>query len=133
MLGLEECHAARMNRRSRFICVDLPGYSVYAGLIAGSGAATDGLYNFGPCKGYASTFKATMEPSLPNTAFMGGDYRFTPIETPESCSDICGMEAQCQSFSYVPPGTQGPTAVCWLKSSVPPATPAPGLVSGVKR
>jgi hypothetical protein len=51
---------------------------------------------------------------------------------PELCRDACLRERQCQAFTYVNPGVQGPNARCWLKMSVPPATPNNCCISGVK-
>jgi hypothetical protein len=55
-----------------------------------------------------------------------------PQPQPEMCRDACLRERQCQAFTYVNPGVQGPNARCWLKMSVPPPTPNNCCISGVK-
>jgi len=51
---------------------------------------------------------------------------------PELCREACSRDGQCQAFTYVNPGVQGPNARCWLKMSVPQATPSNCCISGVK-
>jgi len=55
-----------------------------------------------------------------------------PQPRPELCREACLRENQCQAFTYVHPGVQGPNPRCWLKMSVPPATPNNCCISGVK-
>jgi hypothetical protein len=55
-----------------------------------------------------------------------------PEPRPEMCREACLRERQCQAFTYVNPGVQGPRARCWLKMSVPPPTPNNCCISGVK-
>ena len=55
-----------------------------------------------------------------------------PQPRPELCREACLREQQCQAFTYVNPGVQGPSARCWLKMSVPPPTPSDCCISGVK-
>jgi 1-phosphatidylinositol phosphodiesterase len=55
-----------------------------------------------------------------------------PQPRPELCRDACMRAGQCQAFTYVNPGVQGPSARCWLKISVPQAMPNDCCVSGVK-
>ena len=63
----------------------------------------------------------------------GGDYRGFDFSQPKPlwCAYYCSQDHRCRSYSYVPPGLQGPQAKCWLKDSVPAQSYAPGLMSGV--
>ena len=49
------------------------------------------------------------------------------------CGYYCSQDSRCNTFAYVPPGVQGPSAMCWLK---PPDSCnfvyAPGKASGTK-
>ncbi|WP_437298564.1 PAN domain-containing protein [Sorangium sp. So ce426] len=62
----------------------------------------------------------------------GGDYIGYYLNEPRAshCAYFCSQDSQCKAFTYVPPGVQGTTAVCWLKSSVPGASYNAGMVSG---
>ena len=64
----------------------------------------------------------------------GQDYRNfdLPEAQPELCQAQCGADPQCQAFTYVQPGLQGPSARCWLKSGVPAAGASSCCISGVK-
>jgi hypothetical protein len=63
----------------------------------------------------------------------GGDYRSIDLSQPRPlwCSYYCSQDGRCKSYTYVPPGVQGPQAKCWLKDSTPATSYAPGLMSGV--
>lgn len=64
----------------------------------------------------------------------GFDYtHFAVAADPRICRDACATDKRCKSFSYVQPGLQGPSAVCWLKSGAPAPGPAAGVTSGMKR
>ena len=65
----------------------------------------------------------------------GGDLRGLFVDGgPEVCEQACAAEAQCQAFTWVKPGVQGPKAGCWLKKSpVPAPQPFPDAVSGYKK
>jgi PAN domain len=67
-----------------------------------------------------------------NTNRFGGDYTGFPISQPRPlwCAYYCAEDYRCKAYTYVPPGVQGPSAMCWLKSTVPGTSYAPGLVSG---
>jgi hypothetical protein len=64
----------------------------------------------------------------------GADYKnFNLAQAdPNLCLASCAGEAQCEAWTYVNPGVQGPQARCWLKISVPPATANTCCTSGVK-
>jgi hypothetical protein len=48
------------------------------------------------------------------------------------CRDACMGQANCRAWTYVKPGVQGPTAVCYLKNPTPVAVNNNCCVSGVK-
>ena len=64
----------------------------------------------------------------------GGDYRNFDLKAadPSLCGAACLMEPQCQAFTYVNPGLQGPAARCWLKSAVSNPVANPCCISGVR-
>ncbi len=51
------------------------------------------------------------------------------------CGYYCAQDSRCNSFTYVPPGVQGPNAVCWLKTpdSCGGWSYGQGMVTGIKR
>jgi hypothetical protein len=51
----------------------------------------------------------------------GGDYNHFFMDTPHHCLDACSSDPQCAAWSWVKPGIQGPSGVCWLKNTMPPA------------
>ena len=64
----------------------------------------------------------------------GQDYRSFNLSSadPGACQKVCGDESQCRAFTYVPPGVQGSTARCYLKSGQPLARRTAGMVSGIR-
>jgi len=64
----------------------------------------------------------------------GMDYSNFDLSSPNPtlCEQACNSDPNCQAFTYVKPGVQGPNARCWLKNPVPAATPSDCCVSGVK-
>lgn len=77
-------------------------------------------------------FEGTFES---NVDLPGHDYRSQTLAVadPKLCQAACGNDDNCQAFTYVEPGQQGPNAVCYLKDSVPSRKlDAKGLTSGVK-
>ena len=65
----------------------------------------------------------------------GGDYRAIEMwdPLPSRCQATCAAEAQCQAWTYVPPGVLHTLfAYCSLKSSIPPARTTTGMISGLK-
>jgi hypothetical protein len=69
-----------------------------------------------------------------NTDRPGNDYNGFRLSSPqfELCRDACGKDPKCTGYSYVNPGVQGPTAVCYLKSPLPAPNPSSCCISGVK-
>src|SRR5262245_32525228 len=65
---------------------------------------------------------------------IGGDYQSGPLRTgdPAACAARCERDPRCRAWAFSYPATEGPTAVCWLKSRVTARSPAPCCVSGVR-
>jgi hypothetical protein len=63
----------------------------------------------------------------------GNDYTNFNLLTPDpnACETRCSNDAQCQAWTYVNPGIQGPNARCWLKNDVPAAQGSNCCISGV--
>jgi hypothetical protein len=64
----------------------------------------------------------------------GMDYRNfdLPESRPELCQTACESAAECEAYTYVKPGIQGPQARCWLKSDVPDAVTNDCCITGLK-
>lgn len=64
----------------------------------------------------------------------GADFQIFSPATPEpsQCQAACARTAECQSYAYVPPGIEGPSARCRLKSEVAAATPSQPIIAGIK-
>src|SRR6266571_5624618 len=54
-----------------------------------------------------------------------------PAADPALCKKDCDADPNCQAYTYVKPGFQGPQPRCWLKSAVPAAVKNDCCVSGV--
>ena len=69
-----------------------------------------------------------------NTNRSGQDYKNFWLNAPDPglCRDACANDPNCQAYTYVKPGIQGPKARCWLKKGVPAAQSNNCCVSGVK-
>lgn len=67
-----------------------------------------------------------------NTDRFGNDYNHIKLDTPdpERCRSLCEQDKKCQAFSYVKPGVQGESAICYLKNPAPEAAPDNCCVSG---
>ena len=69
----------------------------------------------------------------PNTDRPGSDYR--SFEVPgglDDCRRTCEDDPQCRAFTFVRPGVQAQSGVCWLKSDIPAARPDDCCTSGAK-
>lgn len=69
-----------------------------------------------------------------NTDRPGQDMRNVNLETedPCACALLCQSDPECQAFTYVRAGVQGPTANCWLKNGAPDPIPSDIGISGVR-
>ena len=63
----------------------------------------------------------------------GGDFHsfLQAAPLPEICQSACYADSRCYSFTYVPPGIQAASAVCWLKVDVSDFFAQSGMVSGL--
>lgn len=71
----------------------------------------------------------------PNIDRPGSDYKNFDLVAANSnlCKTACEREAgQCQAWTFVRPGVQGPRARCWLKFTVPNAVTSNCCTSGVR-
>jgi hypothetical protein len=69
-----------------------------------------------------------------NTDRPGRDYHAFWLDTDSmrSCQRQCNEDPQCDAYTYVRPGVQGPRARCYLKSGVPDKRANNCCVSGIK-
>lgn len=68
-----------------------------------------------------------------NVDRLGGDLRpGFPADSPAECERSCKMEDQCRAYTWVKPGIQAVTGMCWLKGSHRPQRADNCCVSGVK-
>lgn len=72
-----------------------------------------------------------------NTNLPGKDYRNFKVEgedpVPQVCFIACQGDPECAAWTYVQPGIQGTSAVCWLKKEVPAnALKDDNCISGIK-
>jgi hypothetical protein len=49
----------------------------------------------------------------------GHDYAHFDAPSAFVCRTTCGGESRCQAYTWVKPGIQGPSGVCWLKHTLP--------------
>jgi PAN domain len=49
----------------------------------------------------------------------GSDYKNFTAASASVCRNSCGGDPQCQAYTWVKPGIQGPDGRCWLKFRVP--------------
>jgi hypothetical protein len=68
----------------------------------------------------------------PDTNLFGGDYANRIMTSAQQCQQVCMGESRCKAWTWVRPGVQGPSAVCWLKQSVPVRSHNICCTSGVK-
>lgn len=61
----------------------------------------------------------------------GQDIRSVKTETPKECHQVCAGEPECVSFTWVQPGIQGPSGVCWIKRGAPDPKNDSCCVSGL--
>jgi hypothetical protein len=83
-----------------------------------------------PCEATAEWMDIHTDSDMP-----GDDFENFPLGAAHAswCAYYCSQDSRCGSFTYVPPGVQGPDAMCWLKWHIDAPTDSPGMVSGHKR
>ncbi len=60
----------------------------------------------------------------------GADYRSFNSSQPRVCMDACMDESQCRAWTWVKPGIQAASGVCWLKTQWGSASPNTCCTSG---
>ena len=70
--------------------------------------------------------------TLPGKNLFGQDYRSFATGRVFQCRDACLTEEQCAAWTFVKPGIQGESAVCWLKDGTPAESSDACCTSGVK-
>ena len=69
-----------------------------------------------------------------NTDRPGNDIRNIPFNgDAQACLKLCNRERDCRAWTFVKPGVQGPSAVCFLKAPIPRAVANQCCTSGVIR
>jgi hypothetical protein len=76
--------------------------------------------------------KTPHQPYLYHTEMPGKDYRQVAGSVWGDCERVCNQETQCKAWTWLPPGVQGPRAMCSLKTDVPARVANEQAVSGVK-
>jgi hypothetical protein len=73
--------------------------------------------------------------SVAGVNLYGGDYRneATNDDGGYQCGIMCAEDQRCRAFSWVRPGVQGVTAMCWLKDQVPAPNRDDNTASGIVR
>jgi len=62
----------------------------------------------------------------------GGGYKdFDTTGGPDLCQKTCGEDPKCKAYTWVKPGVQTNSAVCWLKSNVTKPVYNANCVSGI--
>ena len=89
------------------------------------------------CAHCTSGYKVITDPMSAqeiNTDRIGGEYSNFSLDVadPVLCETRCATDSQCQSWTYVNPGIQGPLAMCWLKNALNMPTPCTHCTSGYK-
>ncbi|HEX3619767.1 MAG TPA: PAN domain-containing protein [Candidatus Udaeobacter sp.] len=57
--------------------------------------------------------------AVDGTNLPGHDYAHFDAPSAFVCRNTCGGEADCQAYTWVKPGFQGPRGQCWLKNREP--------------
>jgi PAN domain len=57
--------------------------------------------------------------AVDGTNLPGRDYANFPAHSAPVCQNTCAGESRCQAYTWVKPGIQGPSGMCWLKHSEP--------------
>jgi hypothetical protein len=82
-----------------------------------------------PCETVGSKMEVDQNTDMP-----GNDYTHFQMafSFASMCGNSCAQDTRCHAFTYVPPGVQGPLAVCWLKTAPATRVAHTGMVSGHK-
>jgi hypothetical protein len=99
---------------------------------AGEGTATPRPPTPTPTPTPVAAGQVTAEAS---TDRRGSDYGyFAPAQANyELCRAACANDNKCRAYTYVQPGVQAATPMCYLKNAVPTPSPSGCCISGVKQ
>lgn len=92
----------------------------------------------GPVQGQSSP-GSTITHIEDGTNFAGDDYAYVYTNDVMQCGQWCASSlwapaaSECNAFTWVPPGVQNVSGVCWLKKAIPAASYGAGLISGFIR
>jgi PAN domain len=67
-----------------------------------------------------------------DTNFPGQDIRSFRSEDAMDCSQACSRTRGCMAWTWVRPGVQGPSGMCWLKSGAPTVVRDRCCMSGLR-
>jgi PAN domain len=93
----------------------------------------------GAVLGQTCSYETSVTHVEQNTNLAGEDYRDELTNDAMQCGSWCASSAwapngsHCNAFTWVPPGVQNASGVCWLKTGIPSSSSAPGMVSGYIR
>jgi hypothetical protein len=87
----------------------------------------------GPIVSKPTRAPASMAPPSENVNLPLADYAFASTTGVQTCATLCQNDGRCRAYSYVLPGVQGATGMCWLKYQVPTAARDRCCISGVKQ
>jgi PAN domain len=98
--------------------------------------------NFTPLAQPATAQTSPLSTTIPRYALTaefgrdraGSDYTsfVNPTAAASICQESCINDNRCNAYTYVRPGVQGASAICYLKTVAPASTPNSCCVSGVK-
>lgn len=71
--------------------------------------------------------------AVDGTNLPGRDYANFPAHSAQVCQNTCSGESRCQAYTWVKPGIQGPSGMCWLKHSEPDIVKDPCCDSFTRR
>ena len=79
--------------------------------------------------------RADIEPDMSlGVDIPGNDIARSQLSAPDPglCRLLCDQNGQCRAWTYVAPGQQGPTAICYLKNAAPGSVANRATISGTK-
>jgi hypothetical protein len=103
----------------------------FTGAASGNCWLKDAVPNAGFAAGMTSGVRRGLEIDTDRPGSVLSSFA-TGTLAPAVCQAACARDAACQSWTYVPPPTDGPNATCYLRNGVPNRVGMTGYVSGVK-
>lgn len=122
-------------RSLRALALPLTLFALAACSQAGDGTEHGAPADAPAAESAAQTPAATLpEPGALEVGFDRPGYDFESLRDREdaaSCQAACEENERCVAFTWVEPGVQADTAICWLKDQVPGTVEAECCTSGV--